>query len=153
MAQSLFVAQTIANPSLLNPNRKASTSSRKQRQALLDRLREQEASLRAQGVNPDVDGHQFIGRVGIEHDYQDDLIEWLRERGALGLPEGRFVEPWRRRALLKHQTLIDAWKKIESRGEDGKWLRGVETEEEWANMLDRLAKWALNHTEAQGDVL
>ena len=39
------------------------------------------------------------------------------------------------------------WKEIESRGEDEakRWLEGVETEDEWADLMDRLLKWGEEH--------
>ena len=39
------------------------------------------------------------------------------------------------------------WKGIESRGEEEAkgWLDGVETEEEWAGLMDRLLEWGEEH--------
>jgi hypothetical protein len=141
MAQAMFMAHTLANPTLLRMHNGSLTRSQDARQKYLDLLRTKEDSLRAQGFNPDVEGHHFPGPVKGAQDYQDVLVEWLKERGVQGLPEDGFVEQWRRRAGAIHFDIGNAWRKVEALGEQQKWLEGVTTEEEWAQLMERLVDW------------
>ena len=69
-AQGLFTAHVISNPSLLPP-----------RAALLRELALYEEEVRANGLDPYVNGHRML--AGKSGDYQDDLIEFLKEKVCL----------------------------------------------------------------------
>lgn len=141
VAQSLFVAHTIANPDLLNIHNKTLLPPNRARQEYLRILRSREDTLRAHGVNPDIQGHQSWGSP---LDYQNDMVEWLKERGVKGLPDGEYVEPWRKEAHDNRLYIVDAWHKIVALGprEEQKWLEGVRTESDWAELMRRLAEWS-----------
>jgi len=142
--QSTFAAHTIANPTLLNIHNNTLLSPTQSRQEYLNALHRREHILRKGGRNPDWEGHRFSGYAQEAQDYEEDLIEWLKVRGVIGLPEGNYVEPWRRRARDHYFEIIGAWRKIETLGEDVKrrWLEGVETIEQWVGVMDRLAEWS-----------
>ena len=107
---------------------------------LLDR----ENNFRSRGLDPFYEGHRFSHTVEEGQDYEDNMIEWLKERGVTGLPEGPYVEAWRRRARVDHFPITLAWQKIEVMGETEKrkWLKGVRTEDQWVVVLDKLALWS-----------
>ncbi|KAG8955228.1 hypothetical protein FRC03_011275 [Tulasnella sp. 419] len=134
-AQALFIANTIANPAML-PSR----------DSLLAALIEHEASLLADGFDPEVVGHTMLRTDTAGQKYQEQLIEWLRERGAStrdGLPEGKYIPGWRRLAADNLMTLRRAWRKVESLGEHEvrSWLEGIQTEDEWGDLMSRLIAW------------
>ncbi|KAF8585697.1 FAD/NAD(P)-binding domain-containing protein [Ramaria rubella] len=142
-AQSLVVAHAIANNSLLAS-----------RQDLLAQLTRYETDLESRGFDPYYVGHRQVGENTSE-DYQDRIVQFLKENGALPLDGRNFVEQWRRDARRDGQLLKRAWTRIESQGkmEEAKWLQGVDTEEEWAHLLDRMGKWQRAYEEEQGEVI
>lgn len=127
LAQSVYVAHVIINGSLLGS-----------REELLRELDASEEGLRARGYDPYHIGHRLV--EGSTFDYQDDLIEWLKGRGAIPDDGTKFVEGWRREAG-QYQYLRRGWKRVEDLGREREWLRGVETEAEWADMMKRLNEW------------
>ena len=148
-AQGLFIAHTLADPTLIPP-----------RLQLLTELEESEEALRKHGYDPDVIGHSLVDLIGngeSRSTYQDELIDFLKARNVEGLPlrgsGGLFVDDWRRRAGLHKNmmTLRQTWARLESigAGEVRKWLKGRSTEEDWANLLDELLAWQLEHKEAE----
>ncbi|KAJ6467065.1 dimethylaniline monooxygenase [Mycena vitilis] len=135
--QSLFAVYTMLNPSLLPP-----------RSALLAQLDAREDWIRAQGEDPYKLGHRQLTPGG--HEYQDGLWRYLQTHGAVpddGVP---YVEAWRKRATKAGAALKRGWQRIERLGTQGEWLAGVETEEEWADLQDRIARWQINWEEGQG---
>jgi len=151
-AQALFVANTISDPLLLRTHNGSVVSTEEARKALLSALDRQEEALRHRGYNPYVLGHRFRGRPLVDLDYQEGLITWLKERRVTtGLPEGTFIEQWRREARLHHWKILAAWETIENAGVDerNKWLEGVQTEEQWAELMNRLYEWQVNREETE----
>ena len=138
-AQSIYAAKMIANASLLGS-----------REALLKELDASEDALRARGYDPYYIGHRMV--EGSAFDYQDDLIDRLKDHGAIPNDGTRFVEAWRRVAPT-YQYLKRGWKRVEDLGREREWLRGVETEEEWADVMERLNEWQKDWEMTQGLVL
>ncbi|KIJ65097.1 hypothetical protein HYDPIDRAFT_89268 [Hydnomerulius pinastri MD-312] len=126
-AQSIYAAHIIANGSLLDS-----------REELLQELEASEDNLRSRGYDPYYIGHRMVD--GSTFDYQDGLIDYLKARGALPDDGTSFVEGWRREAG-RYQYLKRGWKRVEELGQQREWLRGVETEAEWADMMTRLDRW------------
>ena len=139
LAQSVYAAKVIANASLLGP-----------REALLAALDEREDDLRSRGYDPYHIGHRMVVE-GSDFDYQDRLIEDLKVQGALPDDGVRFVEPWRRE-VRGYQYLRRGWKRVEELGLEREWLKGVETEVEWANLMKRLDAWQEEWKTSQGVV-
>jgi len=144
MSQSIFAAHTIANSTLLNTHNNTLLSPHESRQEYWTILRNQEEDFRLRGLDPYYEGHRFSRNKHESQDYEDDIIDWLKERGVTGLPESQYVEGWRRRAAANHGLVSTAWKRIKAMGkaEEQKWLRGVRTEKQWIDLLDRLALWS-----------
>ncbi|KAF8835802.1 FAD/NAD(P)-binding domain-containing protein [Paxillus ammoniavirescens] len=126
-AQSIYAAHIIANGSLLDS-----------REELLKELDASEDDLRMRGYDPYYIGHRMVD--GSTFDYQDGLINRLKERGAIPDDGTNFVAEWRREAGT-YQYLRRGWKRVEELGEQRTWLRGVETEAEWADLMRRLNQW------------
>ncbi len=122
IAQSIFIAQSILHPDLL-PSR----------EKLLSALAADEHVLREQGLDPYVQGHTLLD--GVADDYQDELVA-LAQPGICG----PFVLKWRR-DLMKWIHVRAAWKRVEKLGNEDTWLKGVETEEEWAKLICDLYVW------------
>ncbi|KAF9568479.1 FAD/NAD(P)-binding domain-containing protein [Agrocybe pediades] len=126
-AQSLFAAHAIVNPSILP-----------QRHVLLQELALQEERVRAAGLHPYLNGHKMLN--GTSSDYQDELIEFLKEKNAIP-DEGKwYVEQWRR-DIFTYQYMKRGWARIEKLGIGADWTRGVETEAEWADVMRRVNEW------------
>ncbi|KAI6024115.1 hypothetical protein BKA83DRAFT_4125480 [Pisolithus microcarpus] len=127
-AQSIYTASIIANGSLLAP-----------RTELLRELADDEEDLRRRGYDPYYIGHRMVDNSAF--DYQDDLIETLRSKG--GLPERNtsFVEAWRRDCVEYLGNLKRGWKRLEALGQAQEWLEGVESEEEWFDLMKRVSTW------------
>ncbi|KAJ8501636.1 hypothetical protein ONZ45_g12082 [Pleurotus djamor] len=126
-AQSLFAAHSIRNPDLL-PSR----------ETILRELALYEEDLRQHGENPYTVGHRQLNNTALE--YMDTIIQHLKDRGALPQDGIKFVELWRRN-LLNYTFLKRGWEHVEQLGDQEKWLRGVATEEEWADLMKRLDGW------------
>ena len=128
IAQSIFVVHSIANSSIL-PSR----------EELLQQLLADEDHLRSLGFDPYQTGHKLLPiSNGTQWDYQDDLVEYVKRQG--GLPnDGRpYVEKWRRHS---REYLKRGWKRVEELEQQEQWLHGVETEADWADLMDRLNQW------------
>ncbi|KAF9234989.1 hypothetical protein BU15DRAFT_89735 [Melanogaster broomeanus] len=126
-AQSIYAAHIIANGSLLGS-----------REELLKELDASEDELRSRGYDPYYIGHRLVD--GSSFDYQDSLIDYLKERKAIPDDGTNFVEDWRREAGT-FQHLKRGWHRVEELGEQGTWLQGVETEKDWADLMKRLDQW------------
>jgi hypothetical protein len=134
VAQAIFINNTILDPSLLPP-----------RSELLAELRMGEDELRRKGYDPDYIGHRLVDDVSSGSDYQDGVVQWLRERGArVPVDEGsRYVEPWRRWVGENVGYLRNGWTRVDELGEGEiqKWVDRVETEEDWVRMMHKLVEW------------
>ncbi|KAJ7596947.1 hypothetical protein C8J56DRAFT_772013 [Mycena floridula] len=122
MAQSIFLAQAIANDSFLPP-----------REKLLALLAADEQKIRDRGYDPYRIGHILFDDIA--DDYQDELVE-----AACPELERKFVEKWRR-AILSVPHVRGGWKRLEKLGIQKEWLQGVVTEQDWADLLNRLDSW------------
>jgi hypothetical protein len=149
IAQSVFAGHLIAHPDRVYPT--SHTTGKKDwnetsvREVLLKNLTASENELAREGFD--------IYRIGpktnlgshSDVEYQDSLIGHLQSQGLVPAHGGGYIfaEPWRTRARGKILELRRIWKEIESRGEEEvkRWLDGVETEEEWADLMDRLLEW------------
>ncbi|KAG6329657.1 hypothetical protein ID866_9433 [Astraeus odoratus] len=138
LAQSIYVAHIIANGSLLEP-----------RAELLGQLEAHEQDLRQRGYDPYYIGHRMVDNSAF--DYQDGLIRTLRTKGALPQSETNYVEAWRREAR-EYQYLKRGWERIEELGQEDKWLEGVESEDEWANLMRQVDIWQRDWEAENGSV-
>ncbi|OCH91091.1 FAD/NAD(P)-binding domain-containing protein [Obba rivulosa] len=129
-AQGLLIAHALANTSLLPP-----------RDEMLRELVAHEDLLRLKGLDPYRVGHRLLGGDTEAQDYQDDLIDYVKKHGAIPDDGQKYVEQWRRTGRTLSRLLARAWKRVEDRGEEARWLDGVETEDEWAQLMYRLAEW------------
>ncbi|EFI28607.1 dimethylaniline monooxygenase [Coprinopsis cinerea okayama7 len=136
IAQSLFVAHAIVNPSIL-PDRKE----------LLKDLTQREEQQRRHGYDPYTFGHAMLDES--PSDYQDSLVKFLKEKGAMPDDGKPYVERWRR-DIFSYAYLKRGWKRIETLGEVGKWLEGVETEENWSELMSRVNSWQQQYEEERG---
>ncbi|KAF8449472.1 hypothetical protein L210DRAFT_3389535 [Boletus edulis BED1] len=137
VAQSVYAARVIANASLLGP-----------REQLLAALDVREDELRSRGYDPYYIGHRMVLH-GSSFDYQDELIENLKAQGAIPDDGTKYVESWRREAR-DYQYVKRGWKRVEELGQEREWLRGVETEAEWADLMKRLDEWEKEWEMRQG---
>ncbi|KAI6149282.1 hypothetical protein BKA82DRAFT_4353296 [Pisolithus tinctorius] len=127
-AQSIYATSIIRNGSLLAP-----------RAELLSELADSEEGLRRRGYDPYI-GYKMVDYSTLE--YQDDLIDSLRSKG--GLPESNtsFVEPWRRESVnYLGGSLRRGWKRLKALGLAEEWLKGVESEEEWVDLMRQVNTW------------
>ncbi|GJJ08612.1 hypothetical protein Clacol_002831 [Clathrus columnatus] len=125
-AQGLFVTHVILYPNIL-PSR----------DEMLAELELQEQTIREHGLNPYEVGHRLLN--GTSSEYQDDLVDFLRDKGVISPYTPKFVEQWRRDA--NYPYLRRGWIHIEDLGEADQWLEGVETEAEWADLMNRVDAW------------
>lgn len=139
IAQSLLVTHAMANASILPP-----------REILIEELVAREDKLRAEGLDPYYVGHRLVAEAETDHDYQDSVVQYLKDVGALPQDGKKFVEPWRRLGRKNSFLLGRAWERVKARGEESKWLDGVRTEDEWADLLNRLIEWQRAYEEEHG---
>ncbi|KAI0792008.1 FAD/NAD-P-binding domain-containing protein [Abortiporus biennis] len=130
IAQAIFVAQSIANSSVL-PSR----------EDMVTDLVHQENRLLERGYDPYVVGHKMVGGDDDAMAYQNDLVAYLKKKGQLPNDGKDYVEQWRRDARKGSFLLKRAWDRVEAAGEESKWLSGVQSEDEWAALMKRLADW------------
>ncbi len=140
IAQSLLVAHAIANSAIL-PSRGD----------MLQELAEREDNVRREGLDPYYVGHRLVADSETDHDYQDALVEYLKDVGALPQDGKKYVEPWRRLGRANSRLLGRAWDRVKARGEDSKWLDGVRSEDEWADLMGRLTEWQRVYEEEHGE--
>ncbi|OSD02500.1 FAD/NAD-P-binding domain-containing protein [Trametes coccinea BRFM310] len=139
IAQSLLIAHAIANASVL-PSR----------EEMLSELVAREAAVRKEGFDPYEIGHRLLASSETDHDYQDALVEYLKEVGALPQDGRKFVEPWRRETRGQSKLIGRAWNRVVKLGRENEWLEGVETEDQWAELMIRLARWQRSYEEEHG---
>lgn len=118
---------------------------------MLSGLLERERKLRQLGLDPYVVGHKMQGGDSEAQLYQNNLVHYLKEVGKLPDDGVDYVEPWRKMARNESQLLARAWVRVEGLGEQRKWLDGVETEEEWADLMYRLADWEGQWEQGNGE--
>jgi len=153
IAQSMFAGHLIARPDRVYPTSQITGqkgwNETLARELLLKNLTAFENGLASEGFDVYHLGHRMNLGSYTDAEYQDSLIVHLRAQDLVPSHDGGyiFVEPWRTRVLEKEFELLRIWKEIESRGEEElkRWLDGVETEEEWADLMDRLLEWGEEH--------
>lgn len=140
LAQGTFIAHTLVNASLLPPHGD-----------MLQELVAREESLRARGYDPYHMGHQLVDGDNEDKDYQDNLIDHLKKRGALPDDGKPYVEEWRRMQRPEWVLFYRGWRRIQAAGEEAQWLEGVATEDEWVDLLYRIIEsqrqWEKEHGE------
>ena len=139
IAQSLLIAHAIANSSIL-PSR----------EEMLDELVGREDQTRGNGKDPYYVGHRLVAESETDHDYQDSLVDYLKDIGALPQDGKKYVEPWRRLGRKNSLLLKRAWERVQERGEENKWLEGVTSEDEWTDLMSRLTEWQRAYEEEHG---
>ncbi|KAI0917566.1 hypothetical protein AcW1_007265 [Taiwanofungus camphoratus] len=140
IAQSLFVAHALANASIL-PSR----------EEMLDELVARETNYRLKGYDPYLVGHRLVGGDTEAQDYQDNLVEYLKEKNAIYDNGKKYVEPWRRWARLQSALMARGWQRVLEQGEEAQWLDGVETEDDWAELMSRLVEWQTEWEKVHGE--
>ncbi|EJD04876.1 FAD/NAD-binding domain-containing protein [Fomitiporia mediterranea MF3/22] len=138
-AQAMLVAHAIANPGIL-PSR----------HEMLNSLRKREAHYYERGYDPYRVGHRLEDVDGFgnaSYVYEEGLLNFLKDRGAVPDDGRPYVEQWRRLRFEEFQTLWRAWKRVEDRGSLAieQWLDGIRTENEWGDLMQRLIRWEKNH--------
>lgn len=131
--QGLLVAHAYADASLL-PSR----------ETMLSDVVVREDYIRAHGSNPYILGHKLFATPSDPWDFQEDLARWLQDRGVPVRTEpgtGNYVDKWRRVNLESLLLFKSGWARIQSLGEEAKWLAGLETVEEWGDLLRRIVDW------------
>ncbi|PFH50860.1 hypothetical protein AMATHDRAFT_192475 [Amanita thiersii Skay4041] len=128
LAQSLIVAHAIRDPSVL-PSRKR----------MLQELATQEQELRNENFDPYTIGHLMVDGKRAS-DYQDDLVDYLKDKGVIADDGHKFVDKWRRE-IFTYRYLKRGWKRIEALGVGDEWTRDVEREEEWAELMEKVNSW------------
>jgi hypothetical protein len=149
VAQSIFAGHLIAQLDRVYPTSHITGhegwNETLARELLLKDLTAFEDQLTDEGFDVYHLGHRMNVGSCDDVDYQDSLIARLQSQGLIPPHDGGyiFVEPWRIRGRGKILKLRTFWQEIESRGEEEvkRWLDGVETEVEWAGLMDRLLKW------------
>ena len=153
VAQSIFVGHLIAHPNRVYPTSYITGhegwNETLARELLLKNLTAFEKELADEGFDVYRLGHRTDLESTSWHGYQDSLIAYLQSQGLVPRHDGGYIfaEPWRVRAVDTKAHLRIIWEEVESRGEEEveRWLDGVETEEEWADLMDRLLKWGEEH--------
>ena len=149
IAQSIFAGHLISRPDRVYPTShltgRDNWNETLARQILLKNLTALEDRLAGQGFDFYRLGHKMDNERYPREEYQDSLIAHLQSQGLVPPHNGGyiFVEPWRIRTTKNLLRLEGIWKEIESRGEEEvrRWLNGVKTEDEWADLMDRLLQW------------
>ena len=153
IAQSIFAGHLITHPDRVYPTShitgQRGWNETFARELLFKNLTAFENGLASEGFDIYRLGHRMNFGLYTDAEYQDSLIVHLRTQGLVPSHDGGyiFVEPWRTRVRGKIFELRKIWKEIESRGEEEvrRWLDGVETEEEWVDLMDRLLEWGEEH--------
>lgn len=138
-AQSVLVVHSIVNASILPA-----------REELLEELASDEEKLRSLGYDPYNVGHRILPlENGTAHDYADELVGNVKKWSGLPDDGKPYVEGWRResRGYLRMKR---GWLRIEESGTQDEWLRGVETEAEWADLMRRIDEWQAEWEDSQG---
>lgn len=108
---------------------------------MLDSLIQRENNLRDRGFDPYYYGHKMVGGDDEAQAYQNALVRYLKQQGRLPNDGKDYVESWRVMARKESRLLARAWSRVEELGEQSRWLGGVHTEDEWADVMWRLVDW------------
>ncbi|EJD40489.1 FAD/NAD(P)-binding domain-containing protein [Auricularia subglabra TFB-10046 SS5] len=135
-AQAMFITSVYRNASIL-PSR----------EQMLDACRRREQALRGGGWDPYAVGHRLVD--GSQHDYQDRLVAFLKGVGAMPNDGKTYVDRWRR-DNSELQYLRRGWQRIETLKIEAEWLKGIETEEQWAEMMQRMNDWQRDYEVENG---
>ncbi|KAF8639192.1 hypothetical protein AX17_001678 [Amanita inopinata Kibby_2008] len=135
VAQSLYIAYAIRDPNVL-PSR----------EQMLHELALQEQKLKDIGLDPYVLGHRLSDGTAAS-DYQDDLVDYLKQKGAMENDGQKFVDEWRRK-IYTYNYLKRGWKRIETLDIGDEWVKGVETEEQWSDLMQRVDAWQEKYEES-----
>ena len=139
IAQALLVVHGIARPEILPSRSDMLAELRKKEQHMVDR-----------GLDPYNVGHRLVdidegdGQMpDMAHDYQDAIVEFLKEKGVIPDDGKPFVEDWRRKIRNDSEYLWRAWERVEEEGEESvrRWLKGVKAEDEWVELMQKLVDW------------
>ena len=145
----MFAGHLIAHPDRVYLTSQEDWNETSVRETLLKNLTALENRLASEGFDVYNLGHRMDLGWYNDAEYQDSLIMHLRTQGLVPPHEGGyiFVEPWRIRMRVRVLELRKIWKEIENRGEEEVkgWLDGVETEEEWVDLMNRLLEWGEEH--------
>ena len=149
VAQSIFAGHLIARPDRVYPTSHITGHEGWDETLARELLLKNLTAFENQLANEGFDVYHLGHRMGIggykAHGYQDSLIAHLQAQGLVPPHNGSYVffEPWRVRGTKNTVQLYRIWKEIRNRGEEEmkRWLDGVETEEEWADLMDRLVEW------------
>lgn len=139
IAQSLYISYAIADPSILPSHAD-----------MLDTLVHREAERRSFGFDPYYVGHKMVGPEPTTWDYQDALVRHLKKLGKLPEDGREYAEPWRRDGRRYGSVLTRAWKRVVSLGTQEEWLKGVVTEDDWADLMERMTQWQEKWESEQG---
>lgn len=117
---------------------------------MLDALQKREQHYYARGYDPYRIGHRLVdvdGHGNASYDYEERLVRYLKDRGAIPDDGNPYVEDWRRLSFEEFQTLWRAWQRVEGLGdrEVQNWLDGTRTEEQWGDLMRRLIDWEREH--------
>lgn len=128
-AQSLFAVQAIAKPWILPSRAK-----------LLEELADREEDTRRAGLDPYVIGHAMLPDRATSNDYQDDIVDFLKQKAAIPDDGHKYVEEWRRN-VFNYDYLKRGWKHLEALGVADDWVRDVKTERQWTDLMYRVNAW------------
>jgi hypothetical protein len=71
----------------------------------------------------------------------------ILSKGAIANDGKKFVEEWRRNSL-EYNYMKRGWNRIEALGRGDEWVKGVSTEEEWLDLMQRVNAWQKDYEEA-----
>ncbi|KAH7096635.1 FAD/NAD(P)-binding domain-containing protein [Auriculariales sp. MPI-PUGE-AT-0066] len=144
LAQGLFAAYTIADPTLLGT-----------REELLAALKKREELVRQSGGDPAKLGHQVgvgYGALFGHRDagpFQDLLVHSLRDRGLAGYPGipeygFNFTETWRVYAVVHTLSILEGWHtRLAAEGDawEAEYTSGLRTEADYLDSMRRFVTW------------
>jgi len=148
LAQALFTAYTLADPSLLGT-----------RDELLAGLKKREKLVRENGIEPGRLGHkpqpgygELLGHLG-DGPFQDQLVHILRDRGLAGYPGipevgFNFTESWRVWAIMQDLDLLEGWLyRLQEEGDawEQEYVGGQRTEADYLDAMRRFVDWCAEH--------
>ena len=134
-AQTLLLAHAIINPNIL-PSR----------QEMYNEVSLREEHYRKSGYDVYRIGHFIFDEPGAAKftgmtTYMDSFVDDLKDHKIIPNDGKNFTPPWiNERAQEIFDTIIN-WKKIMEEGNEQEWLSGVRTEDEWADLMHRVAVW------------
>ena len=70
----------------------------------------------------------------------------ILSKGAIANDGKKFVEEWRRNSF-EYNYMKRGWNRIEALGIGDEWVKGVSTEEEWSDLMQRVNAWQKDYEE------